>query len=212
METTRIKWVPSFEAFPQLLNISKGDGRQFSNQSILARKYQIFLQRVLLDRYGVVPRGVVHAGGHFGEELFEYLLLGFTKVLVVEPNPQVFDNLDNTVRTLNEVFKEVISFFQADHLVQVPAIRAVNCALSDTNGTCDLLITEDSLLTSMLLPKDDKFEGGTQRVRVSHTVSVATQTLDHLEGGCIHIQLFSVKYSGGRATGSEGGKKQSFPV
>lgn len=86
------------------------------------------LGALMADR-GIEPRGVVHVGGHRGEELPVYRRLGFARIVLVEPNP-----------TLAAMLREI------------PDVDVVEAACGAYTGRTDLHITENSKLSSIYRP------------------------------------------------------------
>lgn len=52
----------------------------------------------LWGRYGITPKGILHIGGNRGEEAPVYLELGVTKQIWIEANPEIYEQLKNTLR------------------------------------------------------------------------------------------------------------------
>jgi FkbM family methyltransferase len=90
----------------------------------------------LLQQYGVTPRGVIHAGAHDGQEIDEYLRLGFQHGVLFEPQPQLIDRL------------------QA-RLSSIPGYRVVGAALGEFDGRATLYTetANQGMSASLLKPK-----------------------------------------------------------
>lgn len=91
----------------------------------------------LLPQYGVWCRGVIHAGAHVGQEVDEYLRLGFEHGVFFEPQPQMIECVKERIRS-------------------IPNYRAVAAALGEAKGVATLY-TETSnygMSASLLKPKD----------------------------------------------------------
>lgn len=91
----------------------------------------------LLPKYGVTPRGVIHAGAHDGQEIDEYLRLGFEHGVLFEPQPQLIERLEA-------------------RLSSVPGYRVVGAALGECDGRATLYTetANQGLSASLLKPKD----------------------------------------------------------
>ena len=50
---------------------------------------------------GIILNGVIHVGAHRGEELYDYEKLGAKKVIWIEPNPDVFNELEFSLSNSN---------------------------------------------------------------------------------------------------------------
>ncbi|MBZ8183318.1 FkbM family methyltransferase [Oscillatoria salina] len=110
---------------------------------------KILLFRQLLEQYKIESKGVIHLGGHLGEELLMYVLTGFTKILLVEPHPQVFHQLEKFAKQLNTCLNEIQVFFNCSVDCQVVAIP---CAIGDKKGISELFELSDTALSSTLKP------------------------------------------------------------
>jgi FkbM family methyltransferase len=125
--------------------------------------------RFLAD-HGVPPRGVVHVGAHFGEELETYLAYGFERILYVEANPAVFARLAQHVAFWNQWLEVVEERFG---LARRPRITAVNCAAAERGGHAALHVAEQDPLSSILVPIDPS-------IRLRGHVEVEQRTVDDL--------------------------------
>jgi len=123
-----------------------------------------------LTEQGVAPRGVVHVGGHYGQELETYLACGFERILYVEANPAVFARLARHVAFWNEWLEALERRFG---LARRPRIEAVNCAAADRGGHAALYVAEQDPLSSILVPTDPS-------IRLRGYVEVEQRTVDDL--------------------------------
>lgn len=91
----------------------------------------------LLPRYKVPCRGVIHAGAHVGQEVEQYLQLGFEHGVFFEPQPQMIECVKEKVRS-------------------IPKYRAVEAALGEAKGVGTLYTetTNWGMSASLLKPKD----------------------------------------------------------
>lgn len=85
----------------------------------------------LCNRYNLVPRGIIHIGAHEGKESERYQTMGVQKVLFIEANPEVYKRLVANISTL-------------------PNVDAVNCAISNYDGTTTLHVTSIDQSSSIL--------------------------------------------------------------
>ncbi|MEG4454186.1 FkbM family methyltransferase [Microcoleus sp. N9_A1] len=85
----------------------------------------------LCVKHSVVPRGVIHIGAHEGKEIARYQAMGVQRILLIEANPVVFERLKTNIA----------GFFNA---------LAVNCAISNINGTSTLYVTSLDQSSSIL--------------------------------------------------------------
>jgi FkbM family methyltransferase len=113
----------------------------------------------LFKRFALEARGVIHIGGHEGQELELYQRMGFRRILFVEANPAVFGRL--SARVANK-----------------PGVAAVLCAASDKNGVEILRVTSNDECSSLLPLKDHA--ALYPAIVETHRVPVAARRLDHL--------------------------------
>lgn len=88
-----------------------------------------------LGRHGIEPRGVIHVGGHEGQEVDAYARLGIEHALFFEANPQVFDTL------------------QA-RLAERDGYQALHCAIVESNAPVTLRVTSFDQSSSVLPLKE----------------------------------------------------------
>ncbi|MEG4998382.1 FkbM family methyltransferase [Microcoleus sp. B4-D4] len=89
----------------------------------------------LCVKHSVVPRGVIHIGAHEGKEIARYQAMGVQRILLIEANPVVFERLKTNIA----------GFFN---------VLAVNCAISNINGTSTLYVTSLDQSSSILPLKE----------------------------------------------------------
>jgi FkbM family methyltransferase len=113
----------------------------------------------LCQKYSISPRGIIHIGAHEGQELQEYQDMGAKKVLFIEANPSVFQRLKSKITGFSNVL-------------------AVNCAVSNNNGTVTLRVNSHDMSSSILpLKRHQEIYPGMREVE---QVSVASRKLDSL--------------------------------
>jgi FkbM family methyltransferase len=141
---------------------------QYSNFLAVNERFrsQIFRQPAkmldlprLLKANSISPRGVIHIGAYEGKEIHTYQQMGVTKVLFVEANPVVFERLKQNIAGFNNV-------------------QAVNCAISDRNGTVTLHVTSMDQSSSILPLKEHR--DIYQEIQESDRITVQSKTLDNL--------------------------------
>jgi len=107
----------------------------------------------------ITPRGIIHIGAHEGQELDEYLAMRLAPILLIEPNPQVFERL--TARSQ-----------------KLPEAMAVRCAVADFDGMTTLNVTNFDQSSSLLHLK--RHRELYPKIEETHQVSVPCRRLDSL--------------------------------
>lgn len=105
--------------------------------------------QILFDKFNIPKTGVVHLGGHIGQELPMYAALGFQNVVMVEPLEEEYQILEDRISKYNQVFENVGNFLGEKSLMKAHAVR---CAVSDTTGTISFYKTGVTSLSSMSKP------------------------------------------------------------
>ncbi|HEY9619623.1 MAG TPA: FkbM family methyltransferase [Crinalium sp.] len=115
--------------------------------------------KVLCQKYGIAPRNVIHVGAHEGQEIHQYQQMDVPGVLFVEANPALFERLET-------------------NLAGIDNMLAIQCAVSDRNGTVTLHVTSEDQSSSILPLKhhQDLYPG----IQETHQVEVPSTTLDDL--------------------------------
>lgn len=123
----------------------------------------------LLARFGVSPRGIVHVGGHHGEDIESYLAAGCRHVFYIEAHPTIFDRLQRHVA----FWRDWLAVLARNYgMASVPTIDALHAAAGPQPGTATLNLTEDEGLSS-LLPAADPEE-----IPSAGRIDVAMVTVD----------------------------------
>lgn len=112
-----------------------------------------------LDGLSVKIQGVLHLGGHHGEELPYYRSKGIDHVVFCEANPTLIPVLSRNCG--ND-----------------PRIKIFNVAVSDSNGTLPFHITTNSQ-SSSILPLHDHLKSYPQITHL-HTMMVPSKRVDDL--------------------------------
>ncbi|MGB3534837.1 MAG: FkbM family methyltransferase [Microcoleaceae cyanobacterium] len=113
----------------------------------------------LFKQHSIQPKGVIHVGAYEGQDLQLYQQLELQKTLLIEANPIVFKRLARAV----EQEKNVI---------------AVNCAISDYNGTATLHITSLEQSSSILPLK--QVSQYYPQIQETEQISVPARNIDSL--------------------------------
>jgi FkbM family methyltransferase len=113
----------------------------------------------LLQIQGIKPRGVIHVGAHEGEELADYLSIGFKRILFIEANPLVFQKLQANTKGHASVY-------------------LANVAVSNHSGKVILNVTSMDQSSSILPLK--LHQQIYPMIQVTNTVEVPARTLDEL--------------------------------
>ncbi len=156
----RLEYIPEF--------VPSSENFEYSNflavnerlkSSLLDEAPQMLDLPQLFQQQSIQPRGVIHVGAYEGKDLQLYQRLGFQKILLIEANPIVFKRLGRTI----EPDKNVI---------------AVNCAISDHNGTATLHVTSLEENSSILpLKQVTQFY---PQIHETEQVSVPSRSIDSL--------------------------------
>ncbi len=128
-------------------------------QNVLGEALRMLDLQQIFSQYGIVPHGVIHVGAHEGTEIGTYQAMGVQKVLFVEANPVVFERLQANI-------------------AGVPNVQAVNCAVSNENGTVNLRVTSIDQSSSILQLK--RHLELYPNIQETHQVEVQSRTIDTL--------------------------------
>lgn len=105
--------------------------------------------QILLDRLKTPRTGVMHLGGHVGQELPMYAALGFRNVVMVEPLDDEFQILQDRVLKYNQTFSSLSDFLGEESYIKA---HAVKCAVSDESGIVNFYRTGVTSLSSLSKP------------------------------------------------------------
>ncbi|MEO1558602.1 MAG: hypothetical protein AAFS12_02870, partial [Cyanobacteria bacterium J06632_19] len=117
--------------------------------------YDFFFYPALFKKYQIKPRGAIYLGGHKGELLLQFILLGFSDILIVEPMPNLFKELKGRIDLINNLLNIYGDLLDGKPL---SSIEAVQSAISNESTTKDFYVTSDSYIGSLLEPKTKAFE------------------------------------------------------
>ena len=128
----------------------------------------------LFRKYAITPRGVIHLGGHVGQEALPYLLLGYDRVVFVEPDPQLIPALERNVGYVEKLRGHLDRFM--DGTDGRPFGQVVQAAIGDKNGTATLHVQPQQTQTNSIL---QPIVGSHEKLdRPSQSIEVPMQTLD----------------------------------
>ncbi len=150
------EFLPQFETF-EYSNFLAVNERFKSN--MLNEKPRMLDLPQLFQQYSIQPRGVIHVGAYEGQDVQLYRKLGVKKMLLIEANPVVFKRL-------------------TQNLAAEQNVMAVNCAMSDRNGTATLHITAFDQGSSILRLKE--VSRVYPQVQETEQVTVQSRRLDDL--------------------------------
>jgi len=144
--------------------------------------YLLILRR-LFDSEGLRPRGVIHVGASVGEELGVYLLLGFSRALMIEANPDVIPALERNVAALNAL---ATRFDEPMGLAPPARAQAVHCAVGAENGVVMLNLMDAATLSSILPLNADALGQDLDGFAVVRRQEVPLRRLDDLRDTLAH--------------------------
>jgi len=144
---------------------------------IIPNGLYFFLIQSFLKRYGIHPKGMVHVGGHLGHEILPYALLGFEKVLVIEPLESAVEKLQSISGIYNELAQSCVQVFGGDPFVQV---FIESCAAGEKEGTSTLYETRESGLSSTHKPLAEVLVNGVNLSEVTMEQDIQVRPLDKL--------------------------------
>ena len=107
--------------------------------------FRTYRKFCLLSGLNVPRGGVIHIGGHSGEDLPFYLCYGFRRILTIEPLPEIFERLEHRSRVLAESAQVAGLLFNNDI---APEIKCVNCAILEAAGRVPFYATAITLWSS----------------------------------------------------------------
>jgi FkbM family methyltransferase len=111
------------------------------------------------NNYKMDISGIIHVGGHFGEEICEYVETGIQNIAIFEPLVNNFTTLERNVRNLNA------------------NIWGHQVALGSTEGTVDMYVSSNKGLSSSIL-KPKKHLTQYRDITFNVKESVELKTLD----------------------------------
>jgi len=116
----------------------------------------------LKKKYNMNITGIIHIGGHYGEELNEYVYNGIQDIVVFEPLERNFEVLFKNVEKLNA------------------NIQGYQVALGATEGNFEMYVSSNGALSSSLL-KPKKHLEQYKDITFDEKEDVEVKTLDSFE-------------------------------
>ena len=116
----------------------------------------------LRKKYNMDVKGVIHIGGHYGEEIDEYVRNGIQEVVIFEPLSDCFDVLCENIRDLNA------------------NITAHQVALGSVEGTATMYVSDNEKQSSSIL-KPKVHITHHPHVKFPETEEVEVKVLDDYE-------------------------------
>jgi len=132
--------------------------------------------QILMEKFNIPKSGVVHLGGHVGEELPLYAALGFHKVVMVEPLQREFQIMQKNIDYYNNTFTSLSQFLDEKSSMKA---HGVNCAVSDESGMAKIYRTDISSLSSLTKPLKGAFTAKWDSMNYEE-LAVSCKTLDEL--------------------------------
>jgi FkbM family methyltransferase len=141
----------------------------------------------LLRENGVAPRGMLYAGANIGHLLWVWILLGFDRVLMIEPQQQPFEKLEWLSKVSSSILLSYEDFLPGATNTQ---IQLAQCAVGERDGEAELYVVSNSNMSSLLRPYEDKLReqiassgrSNADAVSVVEQITVPVVTLDSLLG------------------------------
>jgi hypothetical protein len=158
---------------------------------IIPNGLYFFLIQSFLKRYKIKPGGMVHVGGHLGHEILPYALLGFEKVLVIEPLAPAVEKLQTISGIYNDLARSCVDVFGGTPFVE---IFIEPCAAGEKEGTSTLYVTRESGLSSTHRPVSEVQVNGVNLSEVTMEQDILVRPLDKL----IEEKYSNVEFNGMR--------------
>jgi FkbM family methyltransferase len=138
---------------------------------ILGNPPQMLDLHKLCVQYAITPQGVIHVGAHQGHEIETYQHMGIKNIFLIEANPVVFEQLQGKI-------------------AKMPDVQAINCAVSDQNGSAILHVTSMDQSSSLLPLK--LHQEWFPEIKEIAQITVPSRTLDSLLEG---LNLSPINYN-----------------
>ena len=144
---------------------------------IIPNGLYFFLIQSFLKRYDIRPRGMGHVGGHLGHEILPYALLGFEKVLIIEPLEPAVERLQGISAIYNGLAESCVQVFGGMPFVE---IFIEPCAAGQKEGSTKLYVTRESGLSSTHKPVSEVQVNGVNLSEVTAEQDTLVRPLDAL--------------------------------
>jgi hypothetical protein len=136
-------------------------------------EFIVLFSRTVLDIWRLHPRGVIHVGAYKGEGILMFLLLGFEKMILIDPQPKVFEELESHAAAMALLLDRLRASLGS---VPTPRMHLEQCAAGDRDGTALLYRTSNQQMSSLKTPT----------LKVSSCVPVTMKTVDTILRGLPH--------------------------
>ena len=148
---------------------------------------RIVVYGTLLRRFGIAPRGMIYVGAHYAQLLWTWFALGYRRMLLVEPNPDVLRHMHPFVEAAREF---MVAYDELLGNEIGTDIDLAACAADAEDGERVLYVMSDTGLSSLLKPSEPAFESqakalGVESFTISRELSVPVKTLDTI---LTHVQ------------------------
>jgi len=136
-----------------------------------------FLIQSFLKRYKIKPKGMIHVGGHMGHEVLPYALLGFEKVLIIEPLEPAIEKLQAITGIYNDLAQSCVAVFGGDPFVEI-FLEQLAAGEKECNST--LYVTRESALSSTHRPLSEVQVNGVNLSEVTMEQAIQVRPLDKI--------------------------------
>lgn len=132
----------------------------FESREFIGSLYggHIALVNRALDENNVRLTGLLHLGGHAGQELAVWHLLGARRIFVVEPQSHMFDLLNNNANALTNAMS-IVDGFERKNPKLSSGVKVLRAAVSDKNTQGVIKIHEHDKESSLLHSASDSVTG-----------------------------------------------------
>jgi FkbM family methyltransferase len=144
---------------------------------IIPNGLYFFLIQSFLKRYSIRPQGMIHVGGHLGHEILPYALLGFEKVLIIEPLEPAVERLQGISAIYNGLAESCVQVFGGMPFVE---IFIEPCAAGEKEGSTKLYVTRESALSSTHRPISEVQVNGVNLSEVTMEQAIQIRPLDKI--------------------------------
>jgi FkbM family methyltransferase len=119
---------------------------------------KLLLQNLFESNF--IPKGVIHVGAHLGEELPEYLQVGFNKVIFIEANPNLCKQMEEKFAAFDNV-------------------KVFNCAIADKSQKVNFYVyASNTTLEASSLLRMNVFDKIVKSLKLKETIEVDCWTLE----------------------------------
>lgn len=115
----------------------------------------------LLANQKIIPKGVVYLGANVGQLLYYWISMRFSKLVMVEPQPEKFATLEKVTDYARRLLQARGAFTGSE---MVPELHAVQGAVDREDGVAKLNVMSNSTLSSLLPPNEDLIQDATKHI------------------------------------------------